>query len=472
MRIAYLSPLPPQRSGIADYSTELLPELARHVEIELVTPGGARPAAELAERFAVRRSEELGQLVERRRYDAVLYHLGNDGTYHGAIYRQALRHAGVIVLHEAMLHHLVRALTLARGDAAGFVAELRYAYGRTGEAAARRAVATGVLVDPWSYPLFERVVDRSRGIVVHNRTSRDRVLASRPRARVDVVPFPFNLPAALPAPDGARRDLGLAAEEILVGCFGFITPEKRPEVVLRAFGRLRAAVPQARLAFVGELSQAYEAASFVPAELRPAVTVTGRIGMPEFLRWMAATDLAVNLRYPSGGETSATLVRLLGLGKPVLVSATAAFDEIPDAACAKVDPVDREEETLAALLQRLALDPALRAALGENARRYTQREHSLDATARGYVAALEAAAAAPEPRPALPPLAPYPADDLLSALIADVAAAAVDLGVEEGDDEALRAIARPIVELDLDLERVGAAGHWAATEGRPYGHLR
>jgi glycosyltransferase involved in cell wall biosynthesis len=450
VRVAYLSPLPPQRSGIADYSAELLPELARHLEIELVADAGARPAAELAERFAVRRTEGLAELLERRHYDALLYHLGNEASYHGEIYRQALRHPGVIVLHEAMLHHLVRALTLARGDAAGFVEEMRYAYGGSGEAAARRAVATGVLVDPWSYPLFERAVDRSRGVVVHNRTGRDRVLASRPRAPVAVVPFPFTLPEPLPSPAAARQALGLAPDQVLVGCFGFVTPEKRPEVVMRAFGRLRADLPQARLAFVGELSQAYEGSSFVPADLRPTVTVTGRFGMSEFLSWMAAADLAVNLRYPSGGETSATLVRLLGLGKPVVVSAAGSFNEIPDGACARVDPVELEDETLAAVLRRLALDPPLRAALGENARRHAEREHSLAATARGYVAALEAAAAAGDPRWAVPPLAPYPPEDLRSALVAELAAAAVDLGVEEGDDEALAAIARPVVELDLD----------------------
>ena len=36
-RLAFISPLPPEKTGIADYSAELLPELARYYDIELVT---------------------------------------------------------------------------------------------------------------------------------------------------------------------------------------------------------------------------------------------------------------------------------------------------------------------------------------------------------------------------------------------------------------------------------------------------
>ena len=106
----------------------------------------------------------------------MIYQLGNNPDYHGAIHQTLLAHPGVVVLHEYVIHHMVRELTLHGGDPDGYVREMRYAYGRTGEAAARRCVATGVPLDAWSYPLFERAVDASLGVIVHNQCTRGRVL--------------------------------------------------------------------------------------------------------------------------------------------------------------------------------------------------------------------------------------------------------------------------------------------------------
>src|SRR5215207_2119257 len=116
MRIAYFSPLPPMKSGIADYSAELLPELAGHCEVELIVDEGLRPDPGLAGRFPVHGHRALPGLLERGRFDAVVYHLGNNRDYHASIYRSLLEHPGILVLHELVIHHLVRDLTLYAGD--------------------------------------------------------------------------------------------------------------------------------------------------------------------------------------------------------------------------------------------------------------------------------------------------------------------------------------------------------------------
>jgi len=451
MRIAYHSPLPPMRSGIADYSAELLPHLAGHCEIELILDEGFQAAPELAG-FPVHGVRALPGLIERGRFDAVLYQLGNNRDYHAAIYRTLLAHPGVVVLHEPVLHHLVRDLTLYAGDAEAYVGEMRYAYGRTGEAMARRCLATGVPLDPWSYPLFERVVDASRGLIVHNRFTRDRVRAARPLSPLAVVPHHLSLgPLPETAPEPARAALGIPPQTLAVATFGFLTAAKRPAVLLRAFARLRAEVPQARLYIVGEVSPHLDFAAIFTPELRPGVTVTGRLELDRFLSYMQACDVAVNLRHPTAGETSGTVIRLLGLGKPLIVNDTGAFAEIPDDCCAKVGLDDAEEELILAYLRRLAADEPLRRRMGENARRHAESHHSLAGSARGYAELLrQTVETRAQPFRAVPPLAPYPADDLLSDLVRDVTAEMVDLGVEEADDDLLRDIAAAVVELDLD----------------------
>ncbi|HET9211858.1 MAG TPA: glycosyltransferase family 4 protein [Thermoanaerobaculia bacterium] len=452
MRLAYYSPLPPQRSGIADYSAELLPHLAAHCEIELIVDEGVRPAAELAARFPVNGHKALAGLLAAGRFDAVLYQLGNNRDYHASIYRTLIDHPGVVVLHEYVIHHLVRDLTLFAGDPEAYVREMRYAYGRTGEAMARRCVATGVPLDPWSYPLFERAVDASLGVIVHNHATRDRVLASRPLARIATIPHHLSLEGLPEIPEAAARaELGIAPGEIVVATFGFLTASKRPEVLLRAFARLRQEVPNARLLIVGEVSPHFDFARILTPGLRAGVTVTGRLEIDRFLLYMRACDVAVNLRHPTAGETSGTVVRLLGMGKPLIVNETGSFAEIPDDCCAKVPLDDTEEDLLLAYLRLLAGDEPLRRRMGENARRHMELHHSLAGSARAYADFLrQTVESGARPFRAVPPLEAYPEDDLLSDLVRETSAEMVDLGVEEGEEDLLREVAAAIVEVDLD----------------------
>ena len=95
MKVAFFSPLPPAKSGIADYSAALLAELERLAE---VTPFPEKPA-----RF------------DPAAFDVALYQIGNN-AWHDFCYETALEHPGVVVIHEGNLHHLIADLTIRRGD--------------------------------------------------------------------------------------------------------------------------------------------------------------------------------------------------------------------------------------------------------------------------------------------------------------------------------------------------------------------
>ena len=442
MRLAYFSPLPPARSGIADYSAELLPYLAEHLEVDLFVEDGFKVDPELAARFPVHGHRAFPGLAGR--YDAALYHVGNNPDYHSGICRTLLQYPGIMVLHEAMLHHLVRGMTLDRGDAAGYVEEMRYAYGRTGQALAKRSVDTGVPLDVWGYPLFERFVDASTGLIVHNDFTARRVLASRPDTRIARVPHHLSL-GDLPSEAEVRAALGIPADAFVVSSFGFITPAKRLEVSLRAFARLRREVPNAVYFLVGEVSPHYDF-----RDLAPGVVLVGRTELDDFLRHMIAADVAINLRHPTAGETSGTLIRLLGIGKPVIVNDTGAFSEIPDDCCAKVPLDDSEEELLFTYLLRLAQDEPLRRRMGENARRHLAAHHTLEGSARAYAGFIrETVEAGAQPFRAVPPLAAYSENDVLADLIRDLSAEVSDLGIEEREDDLLRELAGEVVDLGL-----------------------
>lgn len=470
-RLAVVTPLPPLASGIADYSAALLPHLAGHFEMEVFAELGSR--LEIADggegRIEVHPLAALPAAQESRPFDAVLYQLGNNGDFHAGAYGMLFRIPGLVMLHELVLHHMVRELTLVAGDRDAYLEEVRYCGGRSGYLLARRSLEYGTPFDPWTYPLFERVVDASRGVLVHGEESRRRILASRPRAAVEVVPHPWFPPPREEESDeghagrtgesrareaeGAtplRRQLGLPPDAFLICTFGYMTRAKRLDVALRAFARFATRHPEAIFVVAGEVSKEYDVASLVPDALRERVVLTGRPALPTFLATMAAADVAVNLRYPSAGEASGTLLRLLGLGKPVIVTNAGSFAELPDGCVAKVPPDGAEEDLLLAYLEALHADPELRRRLGGSARRHAEALRVDRAAARHAEAIRALLAAGAHPEPAPPPLAPYPPEDVLADLVADVTAAAVDLGASENDGELLEGLAGDLHGLDLD----------------------
>jgi glycosyltransferase involved in cell wall biosynthesis len=453
MRLAYASPLPPLTSGIADYSAELAPALAAGgAELELFHEGRIAPPSPLAAEFTCSPVRDLPRRA--RDFDLVLYHLGNSAPHHAEILDTLLEVPGVTMLHEFQLHHLVRERTLAAGRPRAYVEEMRYCAGESGRRAAQRLLDTHYPVDPWRYPLFERVVDRSRAILVHSEFARERILRSRPAARVGVVPFPVAPAASAPAGEADRRQararLGLGDDDLVFASFGFVTPQKRLEPALAAFARLRGEMPRARFLVVGEVSPHYDLEEALEAAGREGVTVTGRLPLGEFDAAMKAVDVAVNLRHPTGGETSASLLRLLARGVPTIVTRAGSFAELPEGVVAKVPIDEREEDLLLAFYRALAEDVGLRASLGRAARRHVAERHELPGAAEAWLRALEPLCATPAGVPsAAPPLAPWDGVEPRVALAAGLGRDLADLGIAEDDREVLAPLAQVLADLDL-----------------------
>lgn len=450
MRLAYWSPLPPEHSGIADYSAELVPRLAAAAEVEVFADGASTPAPLAG--LPIHRPSDWERRATAAPFDAVVYQVGNSAPHHEATLARLLLTPGVIVLHEYVVHHMLRELTLVRGRFDAYAEELRYAAGTFASAAALRQVERGLPVDSWRFPLFERLVDRSLGVLVHSEFTRQRILRSRPAARVGVVPFPCS---AVERPPGdalaARARLGLPPQAPIVASFGFVTPQKHLEPALAAFARLRRERPQALFLIAGEVSPYYDLDRPLIAAGGEGVRLLGRVEAERFEELMLACDVAVNLRHPTGGETSATLLQLLGLGKPVVVTDAGAFAEFPDDAVVKVAVDEAEVEILAALLGGLLDDPGLRQAIGSKARSHAVARHAPDATARAYLDFLDAVRSQPPPvAPPAPPLAPAPPEAVEIALAVSIAHELADLGLADRDAELEEAVARAFVELDLD----------------------
>jgi glycosyltransferase involved in cell wall biosynthesis len=403
VRVAYYSPLPPERSGIADYSALLLAALERLIDLDLVRRGRTRPVAA----------------------DVALYHVGNDPDAHGWIVDALRRRPGVVVLHDLVLHHLVAGLTIGRKDGRAYLMAMERDAGIPG-----RLLAHGYLdgrvaplweTSPEEFPLTAEVLAHANGLIVHSRYVEERVRELRYDGPVWRIPHPaWPTPTVEPAQVAGRP---------LFGCFGHLNASKRIPELLEAFALVRRRHPDARLLIVGPASPGFD----VDRLVGDGVERIDYVDEERLWSLMAACDACISLRSPTMGETSGSAIRALSLGRPLVVSDVGWFAELPDDVALKVSTGDEEVPELAAALELLASSEATQRSMSDAAREYVAREHDVNRVAEQYAAALEEAAGG---------------HTVADAVVAEVARAAADVGVEPGGAVATE-LAQRLDELGL-----------------------
>jgi glycosyltransferase involved in cell wall biosynthesis len=359
MTVGFFSPLPPAPTGVADYSSALLPLLRGFGTVD----------------------------VSPEKCDVALYHVGNNAL-HREIYQRALIQPGIAVLHDAVLQHLL----LGTLSADQYVEEFVYNYGESSRAQGRQLweqrARSGADARYFAHPMLKRIATASRAIIVHNPAAAALVHKHAPQTPVVEIPHLFQ-PPDLPSPEETRRfreSLGIGKQTLLIGTFGHQRETKRLSVLLRAFQR--AGRIDARLLVSGHfVSRALESA-VAPLLQHPRILRTGYLPEAEMWRYAAATDLCINLRYPSAAETSGIAVRMMGIGKPVIFTASEALDRIPENACLRVPVGSDEEEMLAGYIAWLAANRSAAVEIGNRALAHTREHHAPEKVASEYWRAL------------------------------------------------------------------------------------
>jgi glycosyltransferase involved in cell wall biosynthesis len=381
LRLAYFSPLPPARSGIADYSRELLPYLAELCSLTLFVKDPEEVDRSLRADFDVQPLSTYAQ--QRWRYDLPLYQMGNS-MHHEALYQVMRRFPGVVVLHDCVLHHFLAHRSAGQADPATYARELAYNLGGDGIDRVWALRHGEVENDLVGLPLNRRVLDLSLGVLVHSAYVRTRLAATHNRCPILTVPAPIASPVARP-----RRDLLPWPEDaIIFASFGQMTAAKRLDRALHAFAELRARDPRLRYLLVGEPMEDSDLPALIRRlDLEGSVFLAGHApGLQSFLNWLVTADVVINLRHPTLGETSATALRALAAARPLIVYDHGWYRELPDDVAVKIPPLD--DAALRTALEDLAMRPQRRAALAEAARAYAIRAHHPRQTARAYAAAI------------------------------------------------------------------------------------
>jgi glycosyltransferase involved in cell wall biosynthesis len=414
VRVAYYSPLPPERSGIADYSALLLPALKERLDVTVVRHG--------ARRFD-------------RRADVAVYHVGNDPRAHGWIVEALRRHPGVVVMHDFVLHHLVAGMSVGVGNPNHYLDAMQREAGVVGRLLAH-GVIDGLVPPLWEtraadFPLTREILAYATGVIAHSQFVERRVREYGFRGPVWVIPHP-----AWPQPErrqpAALRDEGSP----VIACIGNLTPSKRIPELLEAFRRLSLEFSAARLLLVGPPSPRFELDALLErADLRVGEQVHAFGYTDEATLWalLERSDVCVNLRFPTMGETSGAAIRALVLGRPLVVTDVGWFSELPEEVAVKVPVGEWEIDVLTAVLAKLAADGELRAEMSRLASEYVKKEHALDRVAELYCAALEEGAGR---------------SLVQDAVVTEVAEAVADVGLADSEHE-LREVASALREVGL-----------------------
>lgn len=387
-RLAYLSPLPPSRSGIADYSADLLPLLAQHYDIDVIAPQSNVADPWIDQNLQLR--DPVWFQGNAGRYDRVLYHFGNS-AFHTPMFDLLRQVPGVAVVHDFYLSGV-----LAESGKQNFRTRLLNSHGM---GALRTLNAQdGERAAIWRYPANLDVLQQATGIIVHSHeqcrlaeawygpgSARDWVVI--PLLRRPVAPVTMAERKAL------RARLGLPDDALVICSFGFLGATKLNARLLKAFLASRLArSDKAHLIFVGGGEDGDEgrtvSAGIAAAGLQQRVRITGWTDAEVFQNYLAAADIAVQLRTLSRGETSAAVLDCMGHGLATIVNANGSMAELDPEAVVLL-PDRFPTETLVQALEALAEDPSRRAALGARARAILQARHAPEDCSASYVSAIE-----------------------------------------------------------------------------------
>jgi glycosyltransferase involved in cell wall biosynthesis len=456
LRIAWFSPFPPVRTGIAGRSAELVAALrARGHDVD--------PYPEA----------EAHDFVWRRRvapYDLAVYQLGNS-SHHDYEWAYALTCPGLLVLHDTHLHHARAAFLLRERRVADYRAEFRWNHPGVSPDLAELAVAGLDSRLYYDWPMVRALVEASRMVAVHGEGTRAELVSALAGHRAlstehSIVSIRLGMGTPL-TPERERRARaavrarhGISEDAVLFGCFGGLTPEKRIPQILSAFRAVLPHAPGARLLFGGAPAAHYDIRADIAAHgLDGRATVTGYLEADEdLIDHIAACDVTLNLRWPTARETSGPWLEALAAGRATIVTDLVHLGDVPSLdprtwtvqeagvwrlevgkdkdseksgaalsakpptsnlqppVCVAIDLLD-EDHSLRLAMRRLAADAGLRERLGRAAREWWVREHSLDAMVEDYERVLQGAAARPDPDVDLPAHMRNPGDRKLRALL-------------------------------------------------------
>ncbi len=372
-RLLYASPFPPMKSGISDYSEVLIYGLREHFDITLLIDDYRLENKNLYEDFKVKvyRKDPLVFNL----FDHWVYNIGNNPHFHSYIYECALKKPGLIILHDFVEYYLTIGHYQNKGRLYSKLYELE---GANTLHLVKEYTKKGM--DPLEckhlapqLPLNIELIRSENKFLVHSEYTYQKLSAriqSEGRLRkinhVDLIGD--NIPVTGRQTLFSRYDIPENA--VLLSSFGSIDRTKLNHVVCQTVNSLNEKFDN-KLVYL-----MVGAGDYIDEYLSPNIKKTGYVDLVDFNSFIRCSDVVINLRHPTMGETSGAIIRALGLGRPCIVSDDAWFSELPGDVVIKVSNKDIKKD-LYDSLSRLLESPDLMDKISKRAKDYIQREHGI-----------------------------------------------------------------------------------------------
>jgi glycosyltransferase involved in cell wall biosynthesis len=324
-RIAFLSPFPPEQSGVARFTELTLRAARKHFEIDLFTDA-ARP---LVLDDGVR---DVGVInifaLLKTGYHSILSVLGNS-RFHLAIFDLLERYGGPCIMHDSRLTHVY----FERMGGSKF---LEFASKLLGRPVQMDEVRRWLEDRELPSLFIEPVLERARPLIVHTRRYQD-LLRKRYGIHAELATFPSNFQfSEEELSEGNRTDvrqsLGMKDGAFVISSFGIVDQSKGIFACVVALDLLRSWNIPAELYFVGKGGGLKRQLTQVAVDFGVVDDVhvfDDFVSEEQYRNFMIASDAAVQLRTYDLGQPSASLADCISAGIPVV--ATCSLAETCDA---------------------------------------------------------------------------------------------------------------------------------------------
>lgn len=388
MKIAYFTPMNPQKSGISDFSEELVLKLCELCEIEIFTSNVNVSNREVKNRIIIHSINDYYNENIRKTFDLAVFHVGNNYQFHKEIVDCFMKFGGVLELHDIALHHYLAEQTIVQGKQSEYIQIMQYCHGEKGKCRAEDFLS-GRKEAPWEkdsleYMVNKHLIDKAEGIIVHSEFAKQTIRGIRWNVPIYVIELHASELKMYTEneKDKIKDKLGVPRDCLVMGAFGYASKEKRIIQILDALKMYYKHNKQFHFLIVGKVAGIDIEKALKDYGLQENVTVTGFVDLEVFKEYMIACDIAFNLRYPTQGESSASLARLLGMGKAVFVTNVGTFMEYPDDVVIKVDYGKGETEQIYDGLLRLSTEMGR---YQERAYQYALENNNLQINCRMYI---------------------------------------------------------------------------------------
>ncbi|MBR4159845.1 MAG: hypothetical protein IKT97_07320 [Spirochaetia bacterium] len=366
--LLYASPFPPLKSGISDYSVILVKALSEIFNITLYIDNYEISPTCGLQGFPIKKGVDNIQFDE---FDYKIYNIGNQPDYHGYIYQACLQHPGLVILHDLSLYYLfIGCYTktnqlyskLLKEAGLNIFLFLKSTFKKENKGPLEIKSIAGKI------RLNEELLKSPNKIMVHSEFAKTVVGRYTDKVRkINHIKIVDKLDSLIKREELLKK-YKIPTNATIISSFGFIAETKLNHIACKVINRLVKKHKNICYVMVGD------GAYVNPFIDDKHIFKTGFVGLEDFDSFISYSDLVLNLRYPSMGETSGTLIRALEMSKCCIINDDGWFHEIPNDCAIKIG-INNIEHNLEEALEKCLGHIDKCKEIGINAQKYIDKNY-------------------------------------------------------------------------------------------------